>query len=351
MVLGEGAFLHDDHETLVCRAEDVPLWDFAVVEFDVGGGSSSAVRSLNGLDLDTLLFLDNQDGKALWCLATRDEVVGEHAVSYPFLGSVDDIVLAILAQLSGSPQTSNIRTSECFRNSKTNLLLAGKDLAGDALPEFIILAPLVDCGQRDGHTRHVTILETSLRSSRNLLADNQVVEVIILLALDRTVKDIPPMQMLPRSQSTSQQIRLGHLIDQVLRDVFATHFMLLCLGNDMCLDELSTCFLQLPMAFIVVGRVEGGVQPQRLGVGNCAQIAGFLVDDFSLFAFERADQQAFVLLEDFVAVEIVEGFGGVLPRDLAEDDLAAGVGVDKVGDIVYFVVDDDPEIVLGRVLE
>lgn len=49
-------------------------------------------------------------------------------------------------------------------------------------------------------------------------------------------------------------------------------------------------------------------------------------------------------------MEVVEGFGGILAGDLTEDNFASGVGVDEIGDIVDFVVDDDPEVFLRRVL-
>lgn len=51
-----------------------------------------------------------------------------------------------------------------------------------------------------------------------------------------------------------------------------------------------------------------------------------------------------------MSVEVVEGFGCVLAGDLTEDDFAAWVCVDEVGDVVDFVVDDDPEVFLGGVL-
>jgi hypothetical protein len=73
-------------------------------------------------------------------------------------------------------------------------------------------------------------------------------------------------------------------------------------------------------------------------------------DDFGLFAFEHADFEGLVLLQDFLSVKVVEGLRGILSGNLAEDDFAAGVGVEEVGDIVDFVVDDDPEVLLGGVL-
>ena len=51
-----------------------------------------------------------------------------------------------------------------------------------------------------------------------------------------------------------------------------------------------------------------------------------------------------------MAVEVVEGFGCVLAGDLTEDDFATGMCVDEVGDVVDFVVDDDPDVFFRGVL-
>lgn len=51
-----------------------------------------------------------------------------------------------------------------------------------------------------------------------------------------------------------------------------------------------------------------------------------------------------------MTVEVVEGVGCVLAGDLLEDDCAARVGVDEFGDVVDFVVDDEPEVFFCGVL-
>jgi hypothetical protein len=51
-----------------------------------------------------------------------------------------------------------------------------------------------------------------------------------------------------------------------------------------------------------------------------------------------------------MSVQVVEGFCGICAGDLGEHDGAAGVGVDEVGQVVDFVVDDCPEVFFGVVL-
>lgn len=118
----------------------------------------------------------------------------------------------------------------------------------------------------------------------------------------------------------------------------------------MFLGELSHGSLQFAVAFVEVGRVEGLVQPERFGVGHLREVAGLGVNIFGFLAIECSHEERLVLLEDFMAVEVVEGFGCVLAGDLTEDDFTAGMGVDEFGDVVDFVVDDNPEVFFGGVL-
>lgn len=49
-------------------------------------------------------------------------------------------------------------------------------------------------------------------------------------------------------------------------------------------------------------------------------------------------------------MQVVKVGSGILTGDLGEHDTATGVGVDKVRQIIYAVVDNAPEGVLGVVL-
>jgi predicted nucleic acid-binding protein len=115
--------------------------------------------------------------------------------------------------------------------------------------------------QTDRHTRHISVLETSLADAGNLLTDDHVVEVIVLLALHRAVKNVAAVQMFARSQTAGEQVALGHLVDQLLTDVFTRHLLLLRLRHDVLLAELAAGALEAAVGVIVVGRLKLGVQP------------------------------------------------------------------------------------------
>lgn len=103
------------------------------------------------------------------------------------------------------------------------------------------------------------------------------------------------------------------------------------LRRNMHINKLAHRLLQPPVTIIVIRARRLGLQPQRLGVRDLGQISRLGIDDFRFLAFELSQAHRRVLLEDFMAVQVVEGFCGICAGYLREDDGAAGVGVDEVG--------------------
>jgi len=46
-----------------------------------------------------------------------------------------------------------------------------------------------------------------------------------------------------------------------------------------------------------------------------------------------------------MAMEVIKRLRGILTRDLRQHNAATGMRIDEVGDVVDFVVDDDPKVV------
>lgn len=99
-------------------------------------------------------------------------------------------MLAIGGLLSGRTQTSNVRTSKSFGNGKAELLLATEDLVGNLLLPSLVVGEVKNTRETNGHTSHVTVLETSHHCAGHLLANNEVVEVVELLALDGAIHQL-----------------------------------------------------------------------------------------------------------------------------------------------------------------
>lgn len=81
----------NDVDTLVLLTEQVLNRDLDVVEGDVGGARGRRVRGLDGLRLNALAALYEENTEALAGVDAGDEVVAEDAVRDPLLGSVDDL--------------------------------------------------------------------------------------------------------------------------------------------------------------------------------------------------------------------------------------------------------------------
>lgn len=105
------------------------------------------------------------------------------------------------------------------------------------------------------------------------------------------------------------------------------------------------------MTFIIIRTFKHRTQPEWFGIGYRREISWLWRDDFGGFAFERAETERFVLREDLLAVQVVEGFGGILPGYLAQNYFSARVRFEEVGDVVDLVVDDEPDVVFGCVLD
>ena len=341
----------DDIDALVLLAEQVLDGNLDVVKGDVGGAGRRRVRGLDRLGLDALAALDEEHRQTLLGLDAGDKVVGEDTVGDPLLGAVDDVVLAVGGLGGGGAETGDVGAGEGLGDGQADLLLAGEDLLGDALLEGRVLVAVVeDAGQADDHAGHVAVLETAAGDAHLLLRHDHVVEVVELLALDGAVEQVDAVQVLAGTHAHVQDAGLGHLVDQVLADELAGALLLESLGGEHLIGELADGLLEAAVAVVEVGALELGGEPEGLGVGDGREVAGLGGDDGLLLALDGADGQVVVLDQHLVPVEVVEGRGGVLAADLAEDGLTTGVGVEELGDIVDNGVDDEPGAVLGVVL-
>lgn len=174
-------------------------------------------------------------------------------------------------------------------------------------------------------------------------------QIIKLLAINRAPEQSLSMQMLAGAQAHGQNSRLRHAVDQLLANVGTILLLLLRLGRHISIRELADGALQAAMAVLEVRALELGSEPEGFGVGDGAQVAGLQVEDFGLLVGDGSDAEVAVFMEDLLSVEVVEVDGGVLAGDLSEHDAPTGVGVNEIGEVIDFVVDDAPQGVFGGV--
>lgn len=336
----------DDVDALVLLAEEVLGGDLDVVEGDVGGAGGGGVRGLDGLRLDALAALDQEDAEALLGAHAGDEVVGVDAVRDPLLRTVDDVVLAVGGLGGGGAQAGDVGAREGLGDGQAHVLLAAEDLVHEGLLARLVLHVVHDAGQADDHAGELAVLEAARVGPHPLLRDDHVVEVVELLAAHDAAEEVDAVQVLAGPQAHVQDAGLGHAVHEVLADVLAVGLAGLGLGGDVLVVEDAHRLLQLPVALAVVRGLEGRREPEGLGVRHEREVAGLRRHHRRLLALDSADPEVLVLREHLVPVQVVEGRRRVLPGDLSEDRLAARVRVEEVAHIVYLAVDDEPDRVL-----
>lgn len=337
-------------DTLVLLANEVFYGHLDVVVGDVRGAGDGGVGGLDELGLDALAALNEQDAEALVRLDAGDKVVGEDAVGDPLLGAVDNVVLAVGGLDGRGAQAGHVGAGKGLGDGEAHLLLATKNLVHDGLLALLVLHVVHDAGEADDHAGHVAVLEAAGVGARALLAQDHVVEVVKLLALDGAVEQVDAVQVLAGSQAHVQDAGLGHAVNELLGNVLSIGLPGLGLRSDVLVLEDAHSLLEAAVGVVVVGALVDGGEPEGLGVGDGAEVAGLGGDDRGLLALDGTDGEALVLCQDLVSVEVVKGDGGVGAGDLAEDGLTTGVGIEEVGDIVDLAVNDEPHVILARVL-
>lgn len=85
----------DNNETLVLLAEKALNWHLCLVKLNESCSSCGGVACLDQLGLHSVVSGHEDDRESLVSLAAYNEVVTEHAVGNPLLGTTNDVVLAI----------------------------------------------------------------------------------------------------------------------------------------------------------------------------------------------------------------------------------------------------------------
>lgn len=175
-------------------------------------------------------------------------------------------------------------------------------------------------------------------------------EIVKLLALDGPAHQFHAVEVLPGPQTHVQDPQPAHVLDHPLADEVARPLALMSLWREVAIVELANGPLQTAVGVLVVGGPEGGCQPEGLRVGDGTEVTGLRADDLGLLVLDGADGEVGILGEDFMAVEVVEGGGGILAGYLLKDGLAARMGIDEVGEVVDRAVNHTPEGVVRGVI-
>lgn len=246
---------HDDAETLVLLAEQVLNGDLDILEGDVGSTRGPDTLAVHAAGADTLTTLDEEERDAVHAgAASADgsgEVVGPDTVGDPLLLTVDDEVLAILAQLSLASKVGDITSSIRLSNGQADTLVTAQDTGHDAVLEGLG-TELHDGRAANTETTNQVPDETTGTSAGQLISDNHLVEEIPLLSRDRL---------------DASSILCGVLHTQETGEVTATaHLLVDLLGDTLSLIPLGDKGLEIvlnPLADFVAESSVGLVEVRR----------------------------------------------------------------------------------------
>jgi len=125
-------------------------------------------------------------------------------------------------------------------------------------------------------------------------------EVIELLSLN-TTNQFLSVQMLPGSNSHSQNSIRSHFINQLLWNMCARLLTFLCHGINFLVDEGAESGLERTVGGIVVRGFEGWREPGGFTIGGLWEGAGCWDEDFRGLVRNSTDAERRVLLEDFLS--------------------------------------------------
>jgi hypothetical protein len=196
---------HDDFEALVLFADEVLNWHFDVFEGDVGSTARPDTLAVHAAGADAAeAAFDEQDGDAVHAFVggadCSSEVVGPECISDctederrsidlpdtvgdPLLLAVDDVVLAILAQLGLAGKICNIRAGIRLGDGQADALVTTENVGKDTVFESL-LSVLVDRWATNTKSTEDVPDETTRARTRQLICDQELVEQIPLLCRD-----------------------------------------------------------------------------------------------------------------------------------------------------------------------
>lgn len=343
---------HDDTEALVLLAEQVLHRDLDILKGDVGGSGGPHTLTVHAAGADTGTTLNEQQTDAVHALAASSdssgEVVGPDTVCDPLLLTVDDEVLAILAELGLTRQVGNITTGIGLGNGQADTLVTGQDAGHDAILEGLG-TKLHDGGAADSETSDQVPDETTRAGAGQFISEKHLVEEIPALGGNRLDAIGDVLSGIMDAQETGKISTTTHLLVDFLGHALGL-VPLSNIGLNFILHPLTNLGTESSVRLIKVGRVVALI-PRGIGKGNhvakwlegfrllIARAGGCLLLGsrsssglglglglgFSLgFGVERADLQlALVLFEDALVVVFPKDLGGVLSSDTSENLFAA----------------------------
>lgn len=233
---------HDDLEALVLLADQVLDGDLDVLEGNVGGTAAPHTLAVHLAGGDaTSAALNEKHGDAVHAGTAGanggGEVVAPDTVGDPLLLTVDDIVLAVLRELSLACQVSNVATGIRLSDGEADALVSVKDSRHDPLDKFG-LAELGHWRGSDAKAADEVPHEASTACARELIGEEHLMEEVPLLHGHALYTVLCKVCLIFHAQQASQVSALAHLLVDRVRNLLGL-VPLGDVGHDFLLNPLS----------------------------------------------------------------------------------------------------------------
>lgn len=214
---------HDDAEALVLLADEVLDGDLDVLERDVGRARRPDALAVHPAGGDTAeVTLDEQEGNTVHAGAAGadgdGEVVAPDTVGDPLLLAVDDIMLAILGELSLAGEVGDVRTGVGLGDGQADALVAVEDAREDTVDDRL-LAELDQGGAADAEATNDVPDEATGPNAGELVGEDHLVEEIPLLGGDRLDGVLDVVLLVVGAEETGEVAALAHLLVDVGGDL------------------------------------------------------------------------------------------------------------------------------------
>lgn len=246
-------------EALVLLANQVLDGDLDILEGHVGGTTAPDTLAVHTTSADTAsLTLNQQHAEAfhtrLASANSSGEVISPDTVGDPLLLTVDDVVLAILGELSLTAEVGDITARIGLGNSQANTLVTSQNAGQDTVNE-LLLAKLDQGRATNAVTTDQVPDQTTATSTRQLVGQQHLVEQIPALRRHRLDPVWGVLLGVLDTQQTGQVAALTHLLVDLVGDILGL-IPLGDVGLDLGVDPFADFLTE---SGVRVVEVRGGV--------------------------------------------------------------------------------------------
>lgn len=248
---------HNDLEATVLLANQILDGNLDILEGHIGGSTAENALAVHAAGANTASrALDQKDTETVHAVLaganSSGEVIGPDTICDPLLLTVDNVVLAILAELSLTAEISHITARIGLRDSQANALVTSQNAGQDTVNQ-LLLAEFDQRRATNTITTDQVPNQATASSAGQLVSEQHLMEQIPAVWRHRLHPVGSVLLGVLDTQQTGQVATLTHLLVDMRGDLLA----FIPLGNvrfDLGLDPLANLITESGVRFVEVRR-------------------------------------------------------------------------------------------------